>query len=149
LAAHHPNRDSQGWKLSPKEWEAYVWGQENEGIFSEEEAQAFLAGGQEMAPSKTKSKLAPALLQQEELPQPPKLVKPVHQLSWDLRALTRMFNEDTPSEVLLRAARVYSILYGFADASGAGFRSTVLGADGIRYRIGTWESDVDEDSSNF
>jgi uncharacterized protein YggU (UPF0235/DUF167 family) len=43
---------------------------------------------------------------------------------------------------LLRAARVYSILYGLADASGTGFGSTILKKDGIAYRIGTWESDV-------
>jgi hypothetical protein len=63
--------------------------------------------------------------------------------------LRLIFNEDTPAEVLLRAARVYSILYGFANASGTGFGSTILGEDGIAYRIGTWESDVDDDSSNF
>jgi hypothetical protein len=33
LAMHHPQRNAQGWKLSPKEWEAYVWGKESEGKF--------------------------------------------------------------------------------------------------------------------
>jgi hypothetical protein len=61
-----------------------------------------------------------------------------------------MFNKDTPTEVLLRASRVYYIfLYGFANASGTRFGSTVLGADGIAYQIGTLESDVDKESSNF
>jgi hypothetical protein len=115
----------------------------------EEEAQAFSSVGQEMAPPKTKSQLAPASVPQDELSKPPKMGKPVQQLAWDLEALIRMFNDDIPSEVLLQASRVYSILYGFANASGTGFGSTVLGADGIEYRIGTWESDVDKDSSNF
>jgi hypothetical protein len=68
-------------------------------------------------------------------------------LKFDLEALDALFNEDTPTEVLLRAAQVYSILYGFADASGTGFGRTILGEDGIAYQ--SWESDVDDDSSNF
>jgi hypothetical protein len=44
---------------------------------------------------------------------------------------------------------VYTILYGFANASDSGFGSTVLGDDGIRYRIGTWDSDTQESSSNY
>ena len=149
LAAHHPQRDSQGWRLSPKEWESYVWGKENEGNFSQEEAQALSVVGEERPSPEHKVRRAPTAEPYHEIPEPPKLVKPVDRFSWDLEALTRMFSADTPTRVLLRAARVYSILYGFADASGTGFGSTVLGSDGIEYRIGTWESDVDEESSNF
>jgi hypothetical protein len=76
-------------------------------------------------------------------------VRPVARLKFDISVLDALFNEDTPTEVLLRASQVYSILYGFADASGTGFGSTILGEDGIAYRIGTWELDVDEESSNF
>jgi hypothetical protein len=39
-------------------------------------------------------------------------------------------------------------MYGFADASGSGFGSTVMLDGGIRYRIGTWGPDENE-SSNF
>jgi hypothetical protein len=70
-------------------------------------------------------------------------------LKFDIDALCALFNEDTPTKVLLRTAKVYSILYGFADASGTGFGSAILGEDGITYRIQTWESDVDKESSNF
>jgi hypothetical protein len=49
---------------------------------------------------------------------------------------------------LIRARRVYKILYGFADASGTGFGSTLMLNGGIRYRIGTWGPDEDE-TSNF
>jgi hypothetical protein len=42
LAAHHPQRNSQGWKLSPKEWDAFIWGKkESEGDFSSNKAQGF------------------------------------------------------------------------------------------------------------
>jgi hypothetical protein len=33
LAAHHPQQDSQGCKLLPKEWEAYLWEGESKGRF--------------------------------------------------------------------------------------------------------------------
>ena len=135
LAAHHPQRDTEGWKLSTKEWDLYLWGKASEGKFSGDED--------------NECKKTAQLASREEPTQPPTSVKPVARLSCDLEALAALFDEDTPSEVLLRAARVYSILYGFADASGTGFGSTILGEDGIAYRIGTWESDVDEDSSNF
>jgi hypothetical protein len=80
---------------------------------------------------------------------PSKEVVPVKRLKFDIDALCALFNKDNPTEVLLRASQVYSILYGFADALGTGFSSTILGEDGIAYRIGTWESDMDEESSNF
>jgi hypothetical protein len=148
LAAHHPQRDSQGWKLSPKEWDAYLWGKASEGKFSTEEAHSFSEVGHDVVPPETRATKS-TYSSPGAPPEPPKEVKPVARLRFDLEALLQLFDSDTPSKVLLRAARVYSILYGFADASGTGFGSTILGEDGIQYRIGTWESDVDEDSSNF
>jgi hypothetical protein len=49
----------------------------------------------------------------------------------------------------VRARLIITILYGFADASGRGFGSTVLGEDGTRYRIGVWDPDTEDESSNF
>jgi hypothetical protein len=149
LAAHHPQRNAQGWKLSPKEWDAYIWAKESEGQFSFDEATSFSEVGHDSAPPETKSRKAPKPPAREGPASPPKEVVPVKRLQFDIDALCALFNEDTPTEVLLRTAKVYSILYGFADASGTGFGSTILGEDGITYRIGTWESDVDEESSNF
>jgi hypothetical protein len=54
-----------------------------------------------------------------------------------------------PTQVLLLSSRVYSIFYGFADTSGSGFGSTILCEGGIKYIIGTWGSNSEEDSSNF
>jgi hypothetical protein len=51
--------------------------------------------------------------------------------------------------VLLQAAKIYTIIYDFADASGSRFGSTVLLNGGIQYRIGTWGSDSEDNSSNF
>jgi hypothetical protein len=149
LAAHHPQRDAQGWKLSPKEWDAYVWGKESEGKFSSDEAKTFSAVGHDTPPPKAKFYQNSQPTTQDSPAKPPKLVHPVKRLRFDIDALCALFDEETPIEVLLRASRVYSVLYGFAGASGTGFSSTVLGKDGIKYRIGTWESDVDEDSLDF
>jgi hypothetical protein len=44
---------------------------------------------------------------------------------------------------------VFTVLHVFANASRKGFGSTVLGKDGISYRICTWESDTEDESSNF
>jgi hypothetical protein len=41
---------------------------------------------------------------------------------------------------------VYTILYGFADASGSGFGSTIMLNGGVHYRIETWGPDEDETS---
>jgi hypothetical protein len=66
-----------------------------------------------------------------------------------LEALESLLEAETPAEVVLRASGVFTILYGFVDASGKGFGSTVLGKGGIRYHIGTWDGDTEESSSNF
>ena len=44
---------------------------------------------------------------------------------------------------------VYLVLYGFADASGSGFGSTVLSDKGITFGMGTWEKDAESNSSNW
>jgi hypothetical protein len=73
----------------------------------------------------------------------------VPRLKGDIQALERLFEKEVPAQTLIQASRIYTILYGFADASGSGFGSTVLGENGIRYRIGTWDSDTQDSSSNF
>jgi hypothetical protein len=126
LVAHHSNRNSQGWKLSPKEWDTYVWGKESEGKLSPNKAESFSAVGHDTPPPESKPKWNPELHMQEGPAKPPKEVVPVKRLKFDIDTPCTFFSKDTPTEVLLRAARVYSILYGFADASGTGFGSTIL-----------------------
>lgn len=41
------------------------------------------------------------------------------------------------------------VLYGFADASGPGFRSTFLSPAEIQYRLGPWGRDLSHASSNY
>ena len=80
---------------------------------------------------------------------PPKRIAPVQRLQADTEALTSLFALEKPGQVLLRTRRVYTILYGFADISGSGFGSTIMLDDGIKYQIGTWASDDEEDTSNY
>ena len=148
LAKHHPQRNTDGWKLSPKEWDAYIWGKASEGKFTTDEAEGFSEVVHDTIPPEKTFKEKKSACPRDPI-KPPTLVLAVLRFKSDLEALSALFSEDTPTEVLLRASRVYSILYGFADASGTGFGSTILGEDGISYRIGTWESDVDDESSNF
>jgi hypothetical protein len=144
LAAHHLGRDDSGWKLTPREWAAFIYEAVASGKMVQDEADAMQEAVREMAPPVPMASTPP----KAPLP-PPKLVVPVERFEDDVKALTVLFDTDKPVQKLIRAARVYTILYGFADASGSGFGSTVLGEDGIRYRIGTWDSDTEESSSNF
>jgi len=47
-----------------------------------------------------------------------------------------MFSSSTPVPVVVRSTSVFHLLYGFANASGKGFGSTIQSSNGIRYRIG-------------
>lgn len=41
------------------------------------------------------------------------------------------------------------VQYGFGDASGTGFGSTIQTRQGLKYCVGVWGSDEDDESSNF
>jgi hypothetical protein len=144
LAAHNGGRDETGWKLTPREWAAYLHEAVESGKMVQDEANDMREAVKEMAPP------APISFNVPRPPiKPPEMVSPVERFEDDIRALSALLGQEKPVKKLVRASRVYTILYGFADASGSGFGSTVLGNDGIRYRIGTWDSDTQESSSNF
>ena len=58
------------------------------------------------------------------------------------------FEQEEPPVVLVKTKIVYLLLYRFVDASGSGFSSTFLSEEGVRFRIGTWEKEVESNSSN-
>ena len=80
---------------------------------------------------------------------PPKVIRGVPRFFEDLRAFAALLSPDAPPEVTVRCLKIFTILYGFGDASGKGFGSTVLGSDGTRYRIGVWDRSTEDESSNF
>ena len=59
------------------------------------------------------------------------------------------FEQEEAPVVLVRTMMVYVLLYGFADAPGSGFGSILLSDKGVRFRMGTWEKDVESNSSNW
>lgn len=92
-----------------------------------------------------------ALVHEEKLrvPAPPLLITIVPRFYQCLNVLTKMFQNELPHVVDLRATTCQVVVYGFVDASGSGFGSTMLVKSNIEYRIGTWSSTEDVNSSNW
>jgi hypothetical protein len=83
-------------------------------------------------------------------------VQVVQRFEDDIGVLRLMFQERTPSLRLIRGFNVARVLYGFGDASGAGFGSSwvsedmgATGKQAVHYRFGRWGSESDGESSNF
>jgi hypothetical protein len=130
LSSHLPGRNSEGWKLGDRAWRVYQQDRVDRGELLQEEMDAEHTGGD---PDR----------------EPPQRIKPVPRLYLDLVALKFFFSGDKPPEVSVRSRNVKVLLYGFGDASGRGFGSTVLTPLGVRYRIGTWGPDDEGESSNW
>jgi hypothetical protein len=80
----------------------------------------------------------------------------------DISFLNAMFGADQPTKRLIRGVKVARLIYGFGDASGAGFgaswvevgrtegvEGTQSGSSLVKYRFGRWGKDGDGTSSNF
>jgi hypothetical protein len=130
LSSHLPGRNLEGWKLGDRTWRVYQQDRVDRGELLQEEVDAEHAGAD---PDR----------------EPPQRIKPVPRLYLDLVALSFFFSGDKPLEVSVRSKNVKVLLYGFGDASGRGFGSTVLTPHGVRYRTGTWGPDDEGESSNW
>jgi hypothetical protein len=131
LASHLKGRDTEGWKMADRSWVTFIHSQMEKGRMSEGEGRAALN-----PPAYDPKKV-------------PLHIKGVGRLKADVVALLDLFASVKPPLVMVRALCVYHILYGFGDASGKGFGSTMLSSRGTRFRIGTWDSDSEEEFSNF
>jgi hypothetical protein len=77
-------------------------------------------------------------------------VSPTPQLLDDLSALETLLLPETPPRRLLRSSRCLAAVYGFVDASEAGFGCTLmLPGNVIKLRHGAWGSYYDSVSSHF
>ena len=88
---------------------------------------------------------------------------PVPRFKKDIAALMRLTDFDLPPLRVVRPTQVVQVFYGFGDKSGKQFGSTLLenyncrghltgaaqGSDRIRFRIGLWTPEVEEESSNY
>ena len=90
---------------------------------------------------------------------PPGQVRAVARMAGDVEALVKLFDLPHPPVVTVRSSTIMTVTYGFGDASGLGKGSTiedygngavpVPSVEGIRYRIGVWEADEAQESSNY
>jgi hypothetical protein len=102
------------------------------------------------------------LLEEEAL----ELVQLVPHLLRDLQSLRELLDSDAPSERVIRVKTIVHVVYGFGNASGARFGSsmqhlerlgrlhqfdgsTKLGKKGLWYQIGVWGKDTEHASSNY
>ncbi len=121
-------RGSDGWKLSDKEW--------REMLLHDMETHEGTDEGDWVSVLENKAD------------SPPKQVKAVPCLEGDLSALTEIFKQEQPPKVVLWVARVLLVVFGFGDASGSGFGSSLLNETGISYRVGVWNYTKADNSSN-
>lgn len=81
---------------------------------------------------------------------PPTTVTAVPRLQWDLEALQNLFSAPHSPTRYVRATHIQVALYGFGDASGGGFGSSISLPDGCTlFRHGLWPDGTDSGTSNF
>ena len=80
---------------------------------------------------------------------PPELVTPVPRHVDDLRALSSLFSAPEPPLWFIRSNAILETVYGFSDASGAGFGSTFTHGQDVHYCHGIWIDDEAMETSNY
>ena len=131
LAQHLPKRDEEGWKLTELEWIGHVENKVERGALTRKEADVML----------TEINYSPDTT--------PSLVIPVPRFHACMKFLIEMFKQNKPPIVNVRSTTCLVMIYGFVDASGSGFGSTLLIKGIVKYRIGTWSNKEDQNSSNW
>lgn len=87
--------------------------------------------------------------------QAPIRVRAVARWVEDVEMLNGLFQGKTPSLRLIRGYSIAKVLYGFGDASGAGFGASWVeqkcaqAGNSVRYRFGRWGKEGMDRSSNF
>ncbi len=80
---------------------------------------------------------------------PPLRAKAVPRLEHDVQALVRLTRDMDPLKRLVRPKGSMIALYGFADASGHGFGSTLVINNRVHFHHGQWAKHYDDESSNY
>lgn len=129
------DRRKDGWKLERKDWEELAEEHFQEGV----DWKDWQAIGK----------------QSQDTDRPGK-VKAVPRFREDIKVLALMFQGQTPSLRLVRGFNIARLVYGFGDASGAGFGASWVdcnvGQDEnrmVHYRFGRWGDEMGGESSNF
>jgi hypothetical protein len=79
----------------------------------------------------------------------PARVKAAQRLAWDLEALVALFEGENPTRRRVRPGKLAVATYGFGDASGIGFGSSLLIRDNVYFRHGQWNDVEKGESSNY
>ena len=138
------NRDNEGWKLPAEK----VYGPPPPPVFAKDldDDVSYLADDEEIEAKHLEKRR----LSKEVIYAPASgatLAAP--RFKDDLRALMLLTAERIPPLRVVRPSRRIEVFYGFGDAAGAGFGSTVKGDDGTTLRVGVWGKDAEDESSNF
>lgn len=132
LAAHLPNRDREGWKMKEEDWYGYVQGQVENGKLTQEEADDMIDSSK-----------------QDDIKTPERVTPVADFFEASIGALEEFMKIEEPPKVIVRRHASIIMMYGFLDASGSGFGSSLLRKNNVYYRIGTWNREESENSSNW
>jgi hypothetical protein len=130
-----PKQDYGGWKMTERQWEAFLFQELDTGAIAAEEFLAQLSGSDDHHHDEppVRAKLTGQVLARVEA---------------GLATLTDIFEQADPPQIWVRVRKLVANYYGFEDASGLGFGDSFLMANGIDYCVGVWGSDEEGDSSN-
>jgi hypothetical protein len=132
LAAHLKQRDADGWKMSDSAWKMFVYQNLGDGKIDEIDAQNLIEHGC----SGTEG----------NMDDPPTQVTTLTQPVEDIEALADFLSgSDTPIMTYPRQV-VQNVRCGFGDESGIVFGATLETEQDLKYQIGVWGSD-DEDEN--
>jgi hypothetical protein len=79
----------------------------------------------------------------------PKQVRMVPRLRDDVQAMLTLTNSEKPVNRVVRHGKTVNVIYGFGDASGEGYGSSILINEKIYWRSGVWRQTIKDESSNF
>lgn len=132
LDSWRPGRDKDGWKFNAKRWKCFL-----------NDIDALMTGDAGWEEAKRE-------YVKNSNQSPPSTVNPVERLEADLEAILFLMRSEKPPLRLARGNTVVEVIYGFGDAAGSGFGSSLYRqSKGVNYRVGVWGSDMDDSSSNF
>jgi len=130
LCSYLPKRNDEGRKIRDLEWLGYLEQEKMAGRMSEEEVDTLLNFKYD-----PKSR--------------PETIKLLPRFYTCLDALLLFFDLDEPPKVTERSTDINFLVYGFVDASKSGFGASIDYNNSVRYRIGVWGVDEQEESSNY
>ena len=130
LCSHMMRRNKSGWKIQELEWIGRIESSFQSGKHSRDESDYLISN---------------IIYDPHDCML---MIKPVPRFHACLEALSILSEPMKVPVFTIRSKRVYFLLYGCAGASGSGVGSFFRTKRGVYFKIGTWEEDVEDNSSN-